>query len=146
MEEKVWKFQPKSVVEWVPTHGSWIPVKGIVITILPRLKNGLSDPARRDTAASLADLAREVISRAANEDHIWVNAHGLGADFFTKKLEKLFKATCQDRYLIWLPEIREFRTPGKSVVEKGVPSGDSQAHKLRWDSTKPQASGGEAEA
>lgn len=138
MKEKVWKYQTRSLVEWIPTHGSRTPVKGIVITTLPRLKDGLNDPTRWDRAVSLTDLAREVISKAANEDHVWVNTQGLGTDFFASKLDKLFKATCQDRYLVWLPEIREFRTPGKSIVEKGVPASDSQVHKLYWDSTGPQ--------
>ena len=133
MKEKVWKYQTRSLVEWIPTHGSRMPVKGIVITTLPRIENGLSNPTRWNSARGLASLTREVISRAACEDRVWVNVHGLGTDFFANKLDKLYKATCQDRYLIWLPEIREFRTPGKSIVEKGVPASDSQAHKLYWD-------------
>jgi len=105
---------PGSVVTWVRTHGSdRTPITGVIITSLPKKKA----QQRRYTAAVFAEVAHDIILDAHLNNGRMPTGATFDVAYYRGKLAHFFRSTNLDRYLIWVPQIKDFRTPSKSLVD-----------------------------
>lgn len=107
MKVKDWKHNPGDSVYWTQTHGVRAVITGIVVGNLPKTnKTGNYSVSCEELVFDVHGVLKPVDCPSRKE--------------LRSKLGDMLLKTRYDRYLIWVPALGEFRTPGKNLVERGV--------------------------